>query len=139
MTDEPAWGKRVGLKPLGQTDGEADEGYKPWVTGKAGFARDLMFVPAKGANELTRFEPYMQAITLELNPDATQLGLMCHTTGQIIFIEGRGLDKLAAQISAKRVNSVHVWNRSQGDAPSGAIVTAVRFRQSITDLAERVE
>ena len=76
----------------------------------------------------------MQAITIELNADATRLGLMCHTTGQIIFIEGRGLGELAAQISAKRVNSVHVWDAAQGDAPTGAIVTAMRFRQSIDDV-----
>ena len=134
MTDEPAWGARMGMKPLGQTD--ADDGYKPWVTGKAGFARDLKFVPAQGSGELIRFEPYVQAITLELNDAATQLGLMCHTTGQIIFIEGRGLDELAEQISAKRANSVHVWSDADGEAPQGAIVTAVRFRQSITDRAE---
>lgn len=139
MSDEPAWGARMGMKPLGQTGDEADKGYKPWITGQAGFARDLMFVPAKGSGELTRFEPYMQAITIELNADATRLGLMCHTTGQIIFIEGRGLGELAAQISAKRVNSVHVWDDTQGDAPSGAIVTAVRFQRSIDDLVERKE
>lgn len=128
-----AWGEKVGLTPLGQGEAHEDDGYKPWVTGQAGFARDLKFVPAQGAGELVRFEPYMQAITLELNSDATQLGLMCHTTGQIIFIEGRGLDELAEQISAKRVNSVHVWDAADGNAPAGAVVTAVRFEKSIAD------
>jgi hypothetical protein len=134
MNDEPAWGARLGLKPVGQADDEAEGGYKPWVTGNAGFARDLIIMPAKGSGELTRFEPYMQAITLELNDTATQLGLMCHTTGQIIFIEGQGLDELATQISAKRVNSVHVWSKAEGEKPQGAVVTAVRFRQSIADI-----
>ena len=75
----------------------------------------------------------MQAITLELNDTSTQLGLLCHTAGQIIFIEGRGLGELAEQISAKRVQSVHVWSKAAGDAPQGAIVTAVRFQRSIAD------
>jgi len=132
MSDK-AWGDRLGLgtKPDGET-GNADDTYKPWVTGAAGFARDLKIVPAQDTDELTRFIPYMQSISLELNKAATQLGMMCHTSGQIIFIEGHGLGELAEQISAKRVNSVHVWSTADGPKPS-AVVTAVRFDKSISD------
>ena len=80
----------------------------------------------------------MQAITLELNDTETQLGLLCHTSGQIIFIEGRGLGELAEQISCKRVQSVHVWSDAAGPKPD-AVVTAVRFQRSIADIALKEE
>ena len=133
MTDRQLWGERMGLGAAEEGDGR----YKPWVTGQAGFARDLMLVPAPGSGEVIRFEPYMQAITLELDETATRLGLMCHTSGQIIFIEGKGLDDLAAQISAKRVTSVHVWTAEAGEKPNEAIVTNIIFQHSIEEIALR--
>lgn len=104
----------------------------PWVTGAAGFARDLKIVPAQDIDELTRFIPNMQSISLALSKVATQLGMMCHTSGQIFVIEGRGLGELAEQISAKRVTSLQVWSEVDCSKPD-AVVTAVRFDKSITD------
>lgn len=135
-------GKNIWREKLGEIVGDEaphGEGYQPWITGAAGFARDLKFVPARGVGELVRFVPYMQAITLELNEAETQLCLMCHTSGQIIFIEGRGLGELAEQISAKRVNAIHVWSEDAGPATHDKMVTGFRFDKSITDLAPKGE
>lgn len=114
------------------TDDDDSAGYRAWRTSKGG-VRDLKFYPAAGSGELVRFEPYLQAISLELNEDETALCMMCHTTGQIIFIKGRGLADLADQISARRVGSVHVWSEAEGAAPQ-CVITELRFDKSITDL-----
>ena len=107
------------------------EGYSPWRTSSKGWVRDLKFVPAASSEELVRFEPYMQAITLELKPDGSQLCLMCHTSDQLILITGRGLDELAEMISAKRIASVHVWDEAiDGPKPDGPVVLRLRFSRT---------
>ncbi|RVT80661.1 hypothetical protein DXV76_20955 [Rhodobacteraceae bacterium CCMM004] len=123
----------IGGDPFADKD---DGTYRAWRSNAKGWVRDLQFVPAAGSDELTRFEPYMQAISIELNADGTALCLMCHTTGQIVFLEGRGLGELAEQISAKRVASIHVWSDGDGAQPP-AVVTAMRFDKTASDLASR--
>ena len=132
MSDK-LWTMRSG-DPTGAVQGGQSDGYKAWRSNSGSMVRDLKFVPAAGSGELVRFEPYAQAITLELREDENELCLMGHTTGQIIFISGRGLGELAEQISAKRVQSVHVWSEADGSAPE-CVVTALRFDKSISDLA----
>lgn len=126
------WNDRVGTSPNPFEDDNDDATYRAWRPSKGG-VRDLKFVPAAGSGELVRFEPYMQAISLELNADATALCMMCHTTGQIISIEGHGLDELAEQISARRAGSVHVWSEKASPAPA-VVVTSLRFDKTASDL-----
>ena len=125
MTDR-AWAGRVG-DPFAQEEDVG--GYQPWRISAAGWVRDLKFVPAPGSGEMVRYEPYMQAISLEMNENETQICLMCHTSGQLIFIQGQGLGQLAEQISAKRVQSVHVWHESLSPEKPPVFVTAVRFEK----------
>lgn len=132
--NDRAWANRVGdpFSPQGDPFDPSDEedGYQPWRCSNAGWVRDLKCVPAKGSGEPVRFEPYMQAISIELNAQQTQLCLMCHTSGQMIFIEGGGLEELAELISAKRVQSIHVWSEAEvGGAPPAKVVTTVRFEK----------
>lgn len=70
----------------------------------------LRLIPIKGSGEPIRFIPYLQSISVELTTDCDQLAVMCHVTDMLIFIEGRGLGELAAQISNKRVKSIHVFD-----------------------------
>jgi hypothetical protein len=127
------WNDRAGASPDPFSDNDESTGYRAWRAAKGG-VRDLKFVPAPSSGELVRFEPYLQAISLELNADATALCMMCHTSGQIIFIEGRGLDDLADQISARRAGSVHVWSEDAGTAPP-VVVTSLRFDKTASELS----
>jgi len=128
------WSERTG-DPFDHGESETT-GYQPWRSNAAGFVRDLKFVPASYSGEPVRFEPYMQAISLELKEDESELCLMCHTSGQLIFIKGRGLGELAEQISNKRVQSVHVWSETDGPKPA-QVVTALRFDKRFSDLPAR--
>ena len=89
-------------------------------------------VPAKGAEESTWFVPYLQAISIELNDDASTLCLLCHSTGMTIFIEGTELEDLAQQISEKRAKSVHVFALSVHTHAEGekATVTKITVQKS---------
>lgn len=129
MTDK-AWADRVS-DPF-EKDFDRD-GYQPWRISSAGWVRDLKFVPAPGSGDMVRYEPYMQAISLEMNEDETQICLMCHTSGQLIFIQGERLGQLAEQISAKRVQSVHVWHDSLSPAKPPVAVNAVRFEKLFSE------
>ena len=131
MTDK-TWSGRV-VDPFDEVNSpDDDKDYRPWRTSSQGWVRDLKFVPAPGSGEPSRFEPYMQAISLELDETETTLCLMCHTSGQVIFVHGRQLSPLADLISAKRAQSVHVWCSELGDKPD-AVVTAVTFDKSASD------
>lgn len=70
----------------------------------------LKLMPSKNSGEPVRFIPYLQSISIEMTTEGDQLAVMCHTTDTQIFIEGRGLGELAAQISDKRVKSIHVFD-----------------------------
>lgn len=114
------------------SEADSDEGYKPWRKSKTGLVRDMKFIPAKGSGEKKRFISLIQTISIELNDDDTELCMMCHTSGQIIFITGKGLDELAEMISDKHVRSVHVYHQSDGPMPK-SVVTKVMFDKSISD------
>lgn len=92
-------------------DQDEDESvYRAWRTCQQGSTMYFKLVPAKGAEESTWFVPYLQAISIELNGDASTLCLLCHSTGMTIFIKGTELEDLAQQISEKRAKSVHVFD-----------------------------
>ena len=134
MSDK-AWGERVGLAPSVADDTEGEpEGYRAWKAGKTGLTRDLKIVPAAGSGGSTRYVPYLQTISLELNDTATELAVMCHSSGELIFIEGVGLDDVAEVISEKKAKSLHVWSATDGAKPE-TVITAVTFNKSLRDLA----
>ena len=110
-----------------------DEGYAPWRGNTKSMVRDLKLCPSPEEGEPVRFIPYMQAITLELSPDGMQLALLCHTSGHVIFMTGRGLADLADLISAKRVQSVHVWHGPRDGPVPDAVVTAIRVERGIAE------
>lgn len=115
---------------------EQDDSYHAWRGSSQGMVRDLVFVPAPGSGEPRRAESLLQAISWELSEDGDKLCLMFHTSGQIAIIEGRGLDALAEQISAKRVQSLHEWHEStHGPAPDD-VITAMRFDKTFSRLGE---
>lgn len=127
-----AWSEKLGRADAAPED--EPEGYQAWRQGKTGLVRDLKFVPAVGSGERLRVVPLLQPISMELDDDATQLAVMCNITGQLIFIEGQGLDALLDMISHKKVESIHVWSDKDGPKPA-EVVTAVRFDKSLHDLA----
>jgi len=81
-----------------------------------------------------RYVPYLQSISLELNDTATELAVMCHSSDELIFIKGAGLDAVAEVISEKKATSLHVWSAADGAKPK-TVVTAVTFNKSLRDLA----
>ena len=68
---------------------------------------NLKLVPHSQSEEPVRFIPYLQPITIELHERTHQLCLLCHSSGEVVFIHGLGLADLAEQISEKRVRSIH--------------------------------
>jgi hypothetical protein len=130
MSDK-AWGERVGLAPAAANDAET---YEAWKASKTGLTRDVKFVPAAGSGESIRYVPYLQSISLELNDTATELAVMCHSSGELIFIEGAGLDAVADVISEKKATSLHVWSATDGAKPE-TVITSAAFNTSLRDLA----
>ncbi len=115
--------------------GTDDDGtYRPWRTCQQGSTMYLKLVPTKGSGEKTWYIPYLQAISIELSEDKTQLCLLCHSTDMAIFIEGRGLDDLAQQISEKRVKSIHVFDPATHAPPDNdaAVVTKITVEQRVS-------
>ena len=95
---------------FGLIDQDDDKTYRAWRTCQQGATMYIKLVPAKGLDQSTWFIPYLQTISLQLNEDASTLCLLCHSTGMTIFIEGTEMEDLAAQISDKRVKSIHVFD-----------------------------
>jgi len=103
--------------------------YQPWQSGSKGLVRDFRVIPSKGSDQPIWYIPYLQNIGIRLEPDYSRLCLICHGTGQLVLIEGRGLDDLADQISAKRVQSLHVWDGTHTNQPD-KIITAIKVENT---------
>lgn len=132
MTDK-GWSASLGADPFDSDAGGNEDAYAACRTSSRGWVRDLKVVPMRGSGEPVRFVPYIQSISIELKADETQICLMCHTSGQLIFITGQALGDVAEQISAKRAQSLHVFDEtSDGTAPK-VVITSVTFDRSFSD------
>lgn len=90
---------------------EEDDGrYQAWRTCQQGSVMNLRIIPAPGTGQPERFIPYLQPITIEWHAETSQLALICHSTGMLIFLEGQGLGELAELIAEKRVKSIHAYD-----------------------------
>ena len=81
------------------SNSDDDGSYRAYRTSKQGWARDLQIIPVTGSGEKIRFIPYLQPITIELDPETGQLCLICHSTDTMIFIHGSQLHEVAEAIS----------------------------------------
>ena len=91
-------------------DDEGDGTYHAWRTCQQGATMNLKLVPASSSDQPTWQIPYLQPISIRLDPDKAQLCLICHSTDMTVFLEGRGLEDLADLISEKRVRSIHEFD-----------------------------
>lgn len=113
---------------FGLGDQDEDESiYRAWRTCQQGSTMYLKLVPAKGSDESTWYVPYLQAISIELDPNGGRLCLLCHTSSMSIFIEGTELEELAQQISEKRAKSVHVFAPSNHTHAEGVTSTVTKI------------
>lgn len=114
---------------------EDEEGYRPWRTAQQGSMMNLKLVPHSQSEEPVRFIPYLQPITIELHERTHQLCLLCHTSGEVVFIHGLGLADLAEQISEKRVRSIHEVEPSLFDNHLNQLepmVSKIEIKQNFT-------
>lgn len=129
-TDGRSFRERYGdiFDPYGQRDAT----YRAWEQCQQGSVMNLKLVPAYATGEPVRQIPYLQPITIEHHRDTDQLCLMCHSTGMIVFLEGRGLEALADLIAEKRVKAINMFDDEQWPAldNEAAVVTAIRVEQS---------
>jgi hypothetical protein len=131
------WTNRTGGKGEDyRPESDEDVGYKAWRTNSHGYVRDISFYPAKGSGELIRSETYMQAISLEMSEDERMLCLMCHTSGQLVFISGQNLGDLKRQISEKKIQSVHVFSDQANEKMPTSVVTAIGFQQTFSQMKQ---
>lgn len=130
MSDK-AWIARTGGTDPFTQEAPDDGTYKPWRTSSQGWVRDLKLVPPAASVEPVRFVPYLQAITLEWHQRTGQLCMICHSSGELVFIEGRNLDGLAELVSDKRVKSLHVHDAKEHGpiAPDAPVIMALRYER----------
>ena len=98
------------FKQIAESMAPADGSYRAWVTCAKGTAPSFKIVPAISSGMPTRGIPYLQAITTEFYPQSEQLCLICHGTAMLIFIEGRGLEKLADLIGERCIHTISVYD-----------------------------
>ncbi|MCB1466203.1 MAG: hypothetical protein KDK08_03430 [Rhizobiaceae bacterium] len=129
--NDKAWSARTGTTNPFTQEAPDDGTYKPWRTSSQGSVRDLQLVPPAASSEPVRFIPYLQAITLEWHKRTGQLCMICHSSGELVFIEGRHLDGLAELVSDKRVKSLHVHDaKEHGPIASNApVIVALRYER----------
>lgn len=106
-------------------------GYQPWERCSPGKEAHFRLIPTVASGEKAVFIPYLQAISMEIDRGATQLGLICPSSGHVIFIEGRGLNELANLLSAREVRAIHVHDPKEDDAIAGnkPVVTSIRVER----------
>ncbi|MBN9890570.1 hypothetical protein, partial [Salipiger abyssi] len=95
-------------------------------------AMNLKLVPALATGEPVRQIPYLQPITIEHHRETDQLCLLCHSTGMMVFLEGRGLEELADLIAEKRVKAIFMFDAALWPQPDNeaAVVSKISVEQS---------
>ena len=94
-------------------DDQEDGTYRAWRTCQQGSVMNLKLVPATHTGEPVRQIPYLQPITIEHHRETDQLCLLCHSTGMVVFLEGRGLAELADLIAEKRIKAIFMFDAAR--------------------------
>lgn len=117
---------------FGFDDQEEDENYRAWRTCQQGSVMNFKLVPAMHTGEPVRQIPYLQPITIEHHRETGQLCLLCHNSGMVVFLEGRGLEELADLIAEKRIKTIVMYDPTQWPQSDNgaAVVTKITVEQS---------
>lgn len=109
-----------------------DGSYRAWLTCQQGDAASLKLVPLPRGGQTVRYVPYLQPMTIEYSPDTGLLCFICHSTGETVFLEGRGLEELADLLAERRVKSIHVFDATAHPQPDNqtAVITQITIEQS---------
>lgn len=121
------------LKQMAESMAPADGSYRAWVTCAKGKAPKFKIEPALSSGQPIRGIPYLQAITTEFHPQSGQLCLICHGTAMMIFIEGRGLEKLADLIGEHSIRTISVYDPERHTSPPDnqqPVITSITVEKS---------
>ncbi len=109
-----------------------DGSYRAWLTCQQGEVANLKLIPLPRSGQTVRYVPYLQPMTIEYSPDTGLLCFICHSTGETVFLEGRGLEELADLLAERRVKSIHVFDAAAHPQPDNqtAVITQITIEQS---------